>query len=135
MLINFWKDKLERKTKSYFETRLKRVDTIYNEFHTDHKMLLFTADSTEEHFRIDSAMQFEEFSMRRRFSVHEEETTCSKCSDVKYKYSYYEDFSFEIENVNFLNEAMDAFVAPETLERRCEECDGHETNKISRSSP
>lgn len=49
-----------RKTKSYYDARLRKIDTAYKEFQEDHKLLLFSADSDDDYFKNDSSSQFEE---------------------------------------------------------------------------
>lgn len=59
-LDNFKKDPANRKTKSYFERRLEKIEKLYEEFHSDHRTIILSVDVTEEYVRADSISQFEE---------------------------------------------------------------------------
>ncbi|XP_036344419.1 uncharacterized protein LOC118753653 [Rhagoletis pomonella] len=62
--VNFKKDSLGRKTKTYFQQRLKRVDELNEEFRSTHKSIVCSdIKSDDEYLTTDIASQFEELHL------------------------------------------------------------------------
>lgn len=49
-----------KKTKSYYDKRLEKIENTYKEFQDDHKILLFSAELNDDYFKNNSASLFEE---------------------------------------------------------------------------
>lgn len=76
VLPNFKKDAQSRKTQSYFDIRLKRLNELYKEFSKSHKFLVCNIEHTDEYFTSDICTQFEEIYIETHSFVTEEYKKC-----------------------------------------------------------